>query len=332
MHWLKHVPSYGQYNGTDYKGRQVYNFDGGDDDGGSPPPQPTQTSQLTIPEYAKPYMENLLGRAEALTTSPYQTYGGERLAQIDPLQQQAYQKVSGMGMPGQFEFGTGLAGAGGLASLSAGQQYMGMATSPQAQQAFMSPYMQNVVDVQKAAAVRDAQKAQLAQNLGTARQGTYGGARQLLATTERERALQGQLGEIQAKGLQSAYDQAIQAMQFGTQAGLTGAGQATQAGTALGQLGATQAATGMDVAKLQEQFGASQRQSQQQALDLAYQDFLTQQQFPYTQMAFMSDILRGTSSLASTGGKAIYQAPPSQTSQIAGLGLGALGLYNLAKG
>jgi hypothetical protein len=71
----------------------------------------------------------------------------------------------------------------------AGQQYMGMATDPQAQQAFMSPYMQNVVDVQKQEAIRDAQKGQLGQNLAAARQGTYGGARQTLAMTERERNL-----------------------------------------------------------------------------------------------------------------------------------------------
>lgn len=328
MHWFKYVPSYGQYNGTDYKGHVVYNMDGGGD---APPPAPTQTSQITIPEYAQPYMENLLGRAEALTTSPYQTYGGERLTELDPLQTQAYQNVSQMQTPGQFDFATGLAGAGGLGSLAAGQNYFNMATSPGAQQAFMSPYMQNVVDVQKAAAIRDAQKAQLAGNLGAARQGTYGGARQLLATTERERALQGQLGEIQAKGLQGAYEDAIRSMQFGTQAGLTGAGQGIQAATTLGQLGATEAATGLDIAKAQEQFGAAQRQAQQQALDLQYQDFLAQQQYPYLQLGFMSDILRGGASLAATGGKAIYQAPPSQSQNLMQLGLGALGLYNAAK-
>ena len=73
---------------------------------------------------------------------------------------------------------------------------------------YMSPYMQNVVDVQKQQALRDAKQAQLAQNLGAARTGTYGGARQLLATTERERNLGTQLGNIQAQGLQSAYEAA----------------------------------------------------------------------------------------------------------------------------
>jgi hypothetical protein len=274
-------------------------------------------------------METLLGKSEALGSQPYQAYGGERLAEMDPLQQQAYAQVSQMQTPGQFDFATGLAGAGGLGSLSAGQQYMGMATSPGVQQAFMSPYMQNVVDVQKQAALRDAQMGQLQGNLGSARQGTYGGARNLLAGTERERTLQGNLANIQAQGLQNAYEQAIKSMQFGTTAGLQGYGQATQAAQTLGQLGATEQQAGMDLSKLQAQMGADQRAAQQQAKDIEYQDFITQQQFPYKQLGFQSDLLRGSADLAGKGGSSVYQAAPSMSSQIAGAGIGALSLSKL---
>lgn len=299
--------------------------DGGGD--GGAPAQPTQTSQITIPEYAQPYMERLLGKAEALSDADYQTYGGQRVATSTPEQLAARESVAGMTVPGQFDVGTGMAGAAGLGSLTAGQDYMRMATSPQFQQAFMSPYMQNVVDIQKAAAIRDAQKGQLAQNLGAARQGTYGGARQLLATTERERALGGQLADIQAKGLQSAYDQAMKSMQFGTETGLRGYGQGIQAAQALGQLGAAEQTAGLDLARAQETFGGLGQAEQQRALDLAYQDFLNQQQYPYKQLGFMSDILRGSANLAATGGKAVYEAPPSQLSQIVGPGLLGLGIY-----
>jgi hypothetical protein len=74
----------------------------------------------------------------------------------------------------------------------------------QAQQ-YMNPYIQNVLDVQKQRAQEDAQKSQLMQNLGSSRQGTYGGSRQLLAGLTRERDLGRQMGDIQAAGLQSAY-------------------------------------------------------------------------------------------------------------------------------
>lgn len=297
----------------------------------SPSPQPTQTSSVTIPEYAKPQVERLLGKAEAATDAPYQAYGGQRIAEASPEQQAARAGVAGMTQPGQFAAGTGLVGAGGLSSLAAGQQYMGMATDPGAQQAFMSPYMQNVLDVQKQQAIRDAQQQQLAANLGSVKQGTYGGARQTLAMTERERNLGDQLAKIQATGLQSAYDQAIKNMQFGTQAGIQGAGQAAQAGAALGQLGTQQQASGIELAKAQEAFGGMGQAERQKALDQAYQDFITQQQYPYKQLGFMSDILRGSANLAGTGGKTIYEAPGSGTAQLLGTGLGAASIYNLLK-
>jgi hypothetical protein len=299
-------------------------YDGG---GGGGSPQPTSVSQTTIPEYAKPYAERALGKAEALTDSPYQTYGGERLAESTGEQLAARQSVAGMQQPGQFAAGTGLAAAGGLNALGAGQQYMNMATDPGTQQAFMSPYMQNVLDLQKQEAIRDAQKGQLMQNLGAARQGTYGGARQLLAGTERERNLGQNLANIQATGTQKAYEDAIRNMQFGTTAGLQGAQAASQAGATLGQLGIGQQQAGLDLAKAQEAFGGLGRAEQQAKLDLAYQDFLQQQRYPYAQLGFMSDILRGSGNLAGTGGRAIYEAPPSTTQNLMQLGLGALGLY-----
>ena len=293
----------------------------------SAPPQPTSTSQTTIPEYAKPYAEKMLGKAEAATEAPYQTYGGQRLATATPEQQAVRQNVAGMQQPGQFAAGTGLAAAGGLGALGAGQQYMQMATDPGAQQAFMSPYMQNVVELQKQEAIRDAQKGQLGQNLAAARQGTYGGARQTLAGTERERNLQEQLAKIQAAGSQSAYDQAVKAQQFATQAGIQGAQAATQAGSTLGQLGIGQQQTFGDLSKLQSAAAAQDQAERQRALDLQYQDFITQQQYPYKQLGFMSDILRGSSNLAGTGGKTVYEQQPSLLSQITGPGLLGLGLY-----
>ena len=293
----------------------------------SAPPAPTSTSQTTIPEYAKPYAEKMLGKAEAATEAPYQTYGGQRLATATPEQQAVRQNVAGMQQPGQFAAGTGLAAAGGLGALGAGQQYMQMATDPGAQQAFMSPYMQNVVELQKQEAIRDAQKGQLGQNLAAARQGTYGGARQTLAGTERERNLGEQLAKIQAAGSQSAYDQAVKAQQFATQAGIQGAQAATQAGATLGQLGIGQQQTFGDLAKLQSAAAAQDQAERQRALDLQYQDFITQQQYPYKQLGFMSDILRGSSNLAGTGGKTVYEQQPSLLSQITGPGLLGLGLY-----
>lgn len=314
--------------------------------GGGPPPNQQVTSTTSnIPEYAKPYYTNLLKRAQAESYREYTPYQGERIAGLTPAQLQTQRDVMALEQPGQFGVGTGMVGAGGVGSLQYGQQaagaggqYFGLATNPFATQAFMSPYMQNVVDVQKQAAVRDAQLANLAGNLGAARQGTYGGARQLLAQTERERALAGKLGEIQASGSQRAFEDAQRALQFGStlglqglQAGLQGAQQATQAGSVLGQLGTAQQQADLQRLQAQATVGEQQRAIEQQKLDAAYADFLRQRDYPMEQLMTYSNILRGNAAaLGST--QTAYAPPPSIASQLAGTGLAAAGIYNLAKG
>jgi hypothetical protein len=118
-----------------------------------------------------------------------------------------------------------------------------------------------------------------------------------------------------------------QSRQFGAGLGLQGAQAATQAASTLGQLGATQQQQALNLAKAQEAFGGLGRAEQQAKLDLAYQDFLQQQRHPYAQLGFMSDILRGSANLAATGGKAVYEQPPSTAQQLAQTGLGLLSLY-----
>jgi hypothetical protein len=95
----------------------------------------------------------------------------------------------------------------------------------------------------------------------------------------------------------------------------------------MGQLGGAQQQSALDLAKNQEAFGALGGQENQARMDLAYQDFQNQQRYPYTQMGFMSDILRGSGNLAGTGGYAMYQQPPSGMQQMVGPGLLGLGMY-----
>ena len=307
-------------------------LEGGGSGGGSPPPSQTTQTTTTIPEYARPYMERLLGKAEAASKQPYQTYGGDRIAGPSVEQLAARQEIFGMETPGQFGIGSGLTGAGGLGALGAGQQYMSMATDPSQMQAFMSPYQQAVTDVAKASAMREAQMAQRASDLAAGRRaGALGSSGNILAQAERERGTLDRMAQLQAEGSQKAFEAAQQAQQFGADLGLRGYGQAIQAGQGLGQLGAMQQAAQIERLQQQEQFGALGQAEKQRALDLAYSDFLNQQRHPYTQLGFMSDILRGSGNLATTGGQAVYTAPPSLSSQIGGLGLAGLGLYQLMK-
>lgn len=323
--------------------------------GGSSAPSKTQVTNTTsnLPEYARPYFENIVQRAQAESYRPYTPYEDQRIANFSPQQQQVQQEAAGMRTPGQFGAATGFAGAAGLGSLlgsqyQTGQFQSGRFGNPQAQE-YMSPFMQNVVDIQKREAVRDAQIGQLGNNLSAARTGTYGGARQLLAQMERERNLGQQLGDIQARGSQSAFENAQQqferdrgafmdaqkmteqSRQFGSTLGLQGLGQTLEASQILGNLGQTQQGADLQRMQFQNAMGAEQQNQQQRILDQNYADFLRQRDYPMEQLGYFSSILQGFP-LQLNSSATTYAQPPSMASQIGGLGLGALGLYNMSRG
>ena len=374
--------------------------------GGGGGGQPTQSTayQTNLPEYAKPYVMNMLGAAQnqLFTTTPgtngepgeitgfrpytpYSTDPTKYFAGPSSLQQGVYNEAGQMQTPGQFGAATGLAGmsgmgqlgtaqqagmygaqgaglgqlglAGAMPAFGAGQQYASQVTNPNAVGAYMSPYQQQVTDIAKMNAVREAQLAGQQANLGAARQGTYGGARQALMSAEREKNLLSNLSNIQAQGSQAAYDKAMQAQQFGANlglqgiqtglqgvsAGMQGIGQglqgvgaqqagyagAGQAASTLGNLGS--AAQQADLARMgfQQQTGQQQQAYQQNIINQAIQDYATQQQYPYMQLSTMSNLLRGLPMQGMTTQQ--YQAQPSALQQGIGLlGTGA-SLYGAMK-
>ena len=299
--------------------------------GGGGAPTQQNVTQTNLPEYARPYYENIMQRAQAESYRQYEPYQAERIAGFTPAQEQIQQEALGMQTPGEFGAATGLTGMAGLGALGAGQQYMNMATDPTRIQAFMSPYQQAVTDITKREAVREAQIAQQQANLGAARQGTYGGARQAIAQAERERGLLDRLAQIQATGGQQAFEAATKAQQFGTTTGLQGLQQAGQAGATLGQLGGQRQQADITRLQAQETVAAQQRALEQQRLDQAYADFLRQRDYPMEQLGYFSNLLRGVPvGLGST--TTTYAQPPSIASQVGGLGLAGLGLYRLAGG
>lgn len=269
-------------------GRVVYGDGGGSQQTGQ------QTQVVDLPDWVKPYAKETLGKAQALTDQPYQPYtGGERIAGFDPLQQQAQAATGTMTTAPQLQAATGIAGAAGLGSLAAGDIYRQQATTPGAMQAYMSPYMQNVVDIQQREAQRQADIARTGRGAQAVRAGAFGGSRQAIMEAEAGRNLQQQMGDIQARGLQSAFDRAQQAQQFGAELGLRGYGQAGQLAQTLGGLGATQFGQQKDIISMQAAAGKERQALEQQRLSQQYEDFLRQQQFPYQQLGFFSDMLRG---------------------------------------
>jgi hypothetical protein len=300
--------------------RRVYDSGGG---GGGAPEKTTQVTDL--PDWAKPSAQKLLGKSEALTdinANPYQQYRGERIAGFTPLQQQSFQGAQNLGPASQIGAATGLAGVASMGALRP-QQF-----APQASE-YMSPFMQNVVDREKLEAARASQMLGQQQQAQATQAGAFGGYREGIQRAERERGLRSQMQDIQSKGLQAAYDRGQQQFNTEQQLRMQGLQTALQGAGQLGSLGQQQFGQQKDVIGLQNAMGAQQQQLEQQRLSQQYQDFLNQQRYPYQQLEFMSNILRGTP-MGSV--QNLYNPTPSVGSQLLGAGTSLAGAYMLGGG
>jgi len=300
------------------------------------------TSLTDVPEVLRPYITGaggVLPTAQTLLSKDYATTygtplqqaglaGSGRVASLSPMQQQVGTQLGTMATPTQFGTGTGAAQLG-VGSTALGLGALGSMLSPEQTAMYMSPYSQNVIDVNKAEAMRDAQKGLMSGNLAAARQGTYGGARQLLSQTEQERNLQTKLGNIQATGMQNAFD-AAQKAQIAQAAGYGQLGQTYGSlGQTYGALGTAQQASDIDRIKTQGAYGDLQRGVQQQQLDAQYQDLMSKLNYPLTSIETMSNLARGVPLTQTASSGSQTTPPPSFASQLAGMGLTGLGLYNM---
>ena len=208
-----------------------------------------QEVQQGFAEPIRPYAEELLGKAQLYTDpdiNPYMQYMGERVAQFTPLQQQSYENAALMQTAPQIGDATALTGQAGIGALNTQYTFrpadfssaFNAANIRDAQgnvtgNSMMNPYMQGVVERQQQEAQRQAQIAGQAQQAQAARSGAFGGSGDYLMRGQARGNLARQLGEIQAQGLNTAYNQAMgqyntqnqlnaQQQQFGAGLGLQG--------------------------------------------------------------------------------------------------------------
>ena len=344
---------------------------GGGGGGGGPT---TQTSYSTnLPEYAKPFYEQLLKETskQVYTTDAsgnvtgvkeFTPYTGGRIAGFTPEQKAVQSEVAGLTTPGGF--GTAATGLGtgqtlgygaGIGGLSQAFGYAPTAISggtfdPYAAAYYSSPYQSAVTDI----AVREAEKqrdlAKSAGALGSIGRGTFGGARQALLQAEQGRGAAQNIADIRAKGAQSGYENAqkmfeadqarrMQAAQLGQQAeqfqaglgkdiGLAGIQAGLEASSKQGALAATEQATDLERLKAQSASAGESQAMEQERLNQAYQQFMDQQNYQKSQLDYLSQILRGNAAALGTT-QTQYAPAPSLASQLGGVGLAGLGLYNI---
>jgi hypothetical protein len=319
-------------------------------------PAPTQYQEYRtgFAEEIEPFATKLLGQAELATDTelnPYMQYMRDRQAQFTPLQQQSFENAGLMQTAPQLGDATAMAGMAGLGALNTQytfNPYQTQQFSGANVQQYMSPYMDTVVARQQQDAQRQSDIARQAQGAQAARAGAFGGSGDYLMRGQAAGNLARQKGDIQAKGLQDAYTQAMgqfnqsqaqnlagqqlnaQQQQFGAGLGLQGLQTAMTGAKSLADIGQTQYGQNLGLLDVQNRFGAQQQQQVQNALNTEYQDFLNYQNYPYKQMGFMSDMIRGLPLTQQSS--AMYAQPPSMVQQVAGLGLTGKALGAFAEG
>jgi hypothetical protein len=242
----------------------------------------TQTQALN------PFIQDILARnygaAQQVASIPYQAYGGPRIAQFRPAEEQAFgvatrAATEQVGMP-QLQQATGVAErAAGYTPQQFQQDVSG----------FMSPFQTNVIDATMARlaqnrAERDAAtRAQLAsaKAFGNERRGVY--EAQLAGQEDLNTAQT--LADLYNRGYTQAagFAQGLPSQQLAGAQALAGYGQ-----QALGNQ--------QSYAAMLQGVGQGQRGMAQQNLDLAYKDFLEQRGFPQQQL---QTLLMGSQGLPS---------------------------------
>ena len=315
--------------------------------GAGTPSTPTETTQTlnqnSIPSQLLPYTQTMMGAAEnqiyqkdasgAVTGfqpyKPYSTNASDYVAPFSPLQQQAQTGAANLQDPSNFGAASSLAGVSGIGSLTAGQNYQNQQTNPNDVAAYMSPYIQNVMNQQISAANRQYDISGTQEQSAATQAGAFGGSREALMASENERNRNTAISGIQATGLQNAFTNAQQQQYQGAQIGLQGMDQAGQAAGTLGNLGTQDLAAQTSVLGTQAAAGATQQAQQQQAINQAVLNYQNAQQQPFTDIGLMSALIRGTPIDNTTS--TTYQAQPSAISQIGGLAATGIGAYGALK-
>lgn len=284
--------------------------------------QTTSETTTSLPGYIQPYIEDMLGRAQDVSNLPYTPYGDPRLADFSDDTEGAFQMVRDQASAGTLGIDTAMATTGGIA----GYQAKGIPDMDMS--AYMSPYISNVLDVQKNRATQTFQEQQAGRDAAAVNAGAFGGDRRFVANSLAERDLNNQLQGIDAEGLQSAFDRATGLFQNDETNRRLGAGLGLEASGQLAGLETQKNDIVMNRAEALSGVGAKRQQREQAGLDMAYGDFQRQRDYPQQQLELYSRLINGTPVSASTS-TTVSEPAPDFLSQLLGLGLGGAGIWDL---
>ncbi len=323
---------------------------------GAPQSATSYTESTTeTPRWMQDAIFNQIQISQNLANRPFESYDLPTIAQLSPLQQQAYQQVQTAQGAYQPDLDASAAGIRALAGLSplegtdpniiptntqtglgAAQNYFTKAAedTPTNVMNYYNPYQQQVMDQLAKQGARNLQENLLpavsdsfirAGQFGSSRMGDFG-SRAVRDTQEAILAQQAELantGYAQAMANRGA-DLTRQANLGQTVAGIQQSDIARQMGALsdLANLGAQRQALGYTDTAALEAAGAGQQTQMQRELTAAEKQFLDQQNFAREQADFLSSQIRGLAPVAPKRTTSMGQSQgqtysPSPLSQIA---------------
>jgi len=260
-------------------------------------PAAGSANQQSLSEWAGPYVTDMLGKAQAISETPYSVYQGPMTAGESNLQSNVFQGLGNLSFPsqlgqsfsssgayqppqmGQNGFANQPVGMGagvppqnmgaGIGSLGTGNNQAAPAPAPLGVAAqYMNPYLQNVLTPQLDELRRQNDITNMGTNAKMTQAGAFGGGRQAIMNSENNRNLMQEQNKTVGQGYANAYDRAMG--QFNTEQG--------------------QAKT---LAEMMSQAGGQQRGIEQEGITADYNEFLAQRDDPLKKVQFLQSMVQG---------------------------------------
>ena len=274
------------------------------------------TNTQGLAPFAAPYITGYLGKAQALSDSPYQVYQGPLTAGQSNLQNTAFTGLGSLTVPSSISDAAKT--AGGFATQAGNLSYTPTTQSFDATQAqnYMNPYLQASLNPQLDEARRQSQITQQQNAAKMTQAGAFGGGRQAIMDAETQRNLGTNLANITGQGYNTAFTNAqqqfnadqqrkMQEAQYGATYGLQGLQAGMQGAQTQGSLGQIQNQAQLGNLNAQLAGGAQQRGIESEGIGADLSEFEKQRQYPYQQVQFLRDMISGlpTGSVTNTPGQ-----------------------------
>ena len=218
-------------------------------------------SQESLSDWAAPYVTEMLGKGQALASTPYDAYTGALTAGASGLQTQGFGGLGSLALPGASAAGsfTGAAYQPGTDATAADASVV---------QQYMNPYIQAALQPQIDALARQNQIAKNEMQGQYSKAGAFGGGRQAVAGAELDRGYLDRAAAVTGQGYKDAYDRAS-------------------------DLFGEERRYGLDALKAQLEGGEQQRAIEQEGVLADIGQFKEQRDDPFKKVQYMQSLLQG---------------------------------------